>query len=141
MFCDLVGSVELGERMDIVESVGLNEEPIGLIADLLSISTHGKFPEVDAHDSQQRGERTLLTLERYLEGHARGQPVLSIFGDVHWSDPSTLEMLNRSVDASKSSSALTVVTTRPGFEAPWTDAPHVTVLSLSRLARDEVISQ
>lgn len=93
MFCDLVGSVELGERMDIVESVGLNEEPIGLIADLLSISTHGKFPEVDAHDSQQRGERTLLTLERYLEGHARRQPVLSIFGDVHWSDPSTLEML------------------------------------------------
>jgi predicted ATPase len=65
-------------------------------------------------------------------------PVLMILEDAHWSDPSTLEMLGRSVKSIASLRVLFVVTFRPEFEPTWIGQSHVTALNISRLTRREV---
>jgi predicted ATPase len=64
---------------------------------------------------------------------ASQQPVLMIFEDVHWIDPTSLEALNWTVDRMKALPVLLVVTFRPEFNAPWVGQPHVTTLTLNRL--------
>jgi len=72
-----------------------------------------------------------------LAGLARQQPVLMIFEDVHWVDPTSLEVLSRTVDRIKTLQALLIVTFRPEFNAPWVGQPHVTSLTLNRLGERE----
>ncbi len=61
-----------------------------------------------------------------------------IFEDVHWIDPTSLEVLGRTVDLVKTLPALLIVTFRPEFNAPWVGQAHVTSLTLSRLTAHEV---
>ena len=129
------GADQLARLANHLSKLTLDEDALGLLADMLSIPTNGGFPLLDALDSQQRRARTLQTLETYLVQQARWQPVLSVFEDVHWADPSTLELLNRLVHIVEEASALNIVTARPGFDPAWRDAPGVTVLNLSRLGR------
>ena len=72
-----------------------------------------------------------------LVGLARRQPVLMIFEDVHWIDPTSLEVLGRTLDRIKTLPALLIVTFRPEFNAPWVGQPHVTSLTLNRLGERE----
>src|SRR5580704_3821146 len=72
-----------------------------------------------------------------LAGLARQQPVLMIFEDVHWVDPTSLEVVSRTVDRIKTLQALLIVTFRPEFNAPWVGQPHVTSLTLNRLGERE----
>ena len=74
-----------------------------------------------------------------LEGLARKQPVLAIYEDAHWFDPSTLDLLDRVVEQIEHLPVLVVVTSRPGFSPPWSGSAHVTQLSLVRLRRREGI--
>jgi predicted ATPase len=64
---------------------------------------------------------------------ASQQPVLMIFEDAHWTDPTSLEAFGRAVDRIKALPALLIVTSRPEFNAPWVGQPHVTSLTLNRL--------
>ncbi len=61
-----------------------------------------------------------------------------IFEDVHWIDPTSLEVLGRTVDLVKTLPALLIVTFRPEFNAPWVGQSHVTSLTLNRLRQHEV---
>ena len=61
-----------------------------------------------------------------------------IFEDVHWTDPTSLETLGRTVDRLRTLGVLLVVTYRPEFEAPWIGRPYVTALSLNRLGEREI---
>ena len=61
-----------------------------------------------------------------------------IFEDVHWIDPTSLELLGRAVDRIQSLRVLLVVTFRPEFAPPWIGRPHVTALTINRLAEREV---
>ena len=72
--------------------------------------------------------------------HALSQshPVLMIFEDVHWIDPTSLEVLGRTVERLKTLSVLLVITYRPDFEPPWVGRPHVTSLTLNRLGDREI---
>ena len=61
-----------------------------------------------------------------------------IFEDVHWIDPTSLEVLGRTVDRLKTLGVLLIVTYRPEFEPPWIGRPYVTALSLNRLGEREI---
>jgi hypothetical protein len=80
-----------------------------------------------------RRQKTLEALTAQLAGLASQHPVLIIFEDVHWTDPTSLEAFGRAVDRIKTLRALLIVTFRPEFNAPWVGQPHVTSLTLNRL--------
>src|SRR5215472_8496941 len=73
-----------------------------------------------------------------MEALSRSSPVLMIFEDVHWIDPTSLEALGRAVDRIRTLRALLVVTYRPEFEPPWIAGAHVTVCMIGRLAQHDV---
>jgi class 3 adenylate cyclase len=86
---------------------------------------------------EQRRQRTVEALISQLAGLARRQPVLMIFEDLHWIDPTSLEVLGRTVDRIKTLPALLIVTFRPEFNAPWVGQSHVVSLTLNRLGERE----
>jgi predicted ATPase len=73
-----------------------------------------------------------------MEALARQNPVLMIFEDAHWTDPTSLEVFGRIVDRITTLRVLLIVTFRPEFEPPWIGRPHVTALTLNRLAQRQV---
>ena len=75
-----------------------------------------------------------------MEALSRSNPVLMIFEDVHWLDPTSLEALGRTVDRLKTLGVLLIVTYRPEFEPPWIGRPYVTVLNLNRLGEREIVA-
>jgi predicted ATPase len=108
-----------------------------LFADMLSLPDDGRYPALPVIP-QQRREATLQALIRQIETLARAAPVLMIFEDVHWSDPTSLEVLGRAVSRVAAHRALLIVTFRPEFEPPWSGQPHVTAVALDRLTRAEI---
>jgi class 3 adenylate cyclase/predicted ATPase len=87
---------------------------------------------------EQLRERTLVALLRHLLGAAAKGPACLVVEDLHWMDPSTLELLSRLVGAVREKSLLLVMTTRPEFDAPWLHGPDVTVLGLERLRSGDI---
>ena len=81
--------------------------------------------------------KTLEALTAQLAGLASQHPVLMIFEDAHWTDPTSLEAIGRAVDRIKTLPVLLIVTFRPEFNAPWVGQPHVTTLTLNRLGERE----
>ncbi len=84
---------------------------------------------------QRKKERTLEALLRQLEGLTRHQPVIMLFEDAHWIDPTSRELLDLTVERVGSLPVLLIVTFRPEFQPPWTGQPQVTTLALNRLDR------
>ena len=108
-----------------------------LFAELLSLENDGRYPKLDLMP-QQRRQRTFLALTTQIASLAEQRPVLMIFEDVHWIDPTSLEALGRGIDRIKSAGVLLIITHRPEFEAPWLGRPYVTSLSLNRLGEREI---
>jgi class 3 adenylate cyclase/predicted ATPase len=108
-----------------------------LFAALLSIPTVGRYPAVDL-TPQRRKDLTIAALIRYLQDLAAKQPVLFICEDVHWIDPTTVELLNQIIKAIKALPVLLLITFRPEFFPPWLDEPNVKMLRLERLGRRQV---
>ena len=108
-----------------------------LLADMLSLPNDGRHPTLEL-DPQQRRQKTLEALTAQLEALAQAKPVLMIFEDVHWIDPTSLEALGRIVDRLKTLRALLIVTYRPEFDPPWIGRAYVTALSLNRLGDREI---
>jgi class 3 adenylate cyclase len=109
-----------------------SKQDAALFAEMLSLPNDGRYPTLDLMP-QQRRQRTLEALTTQLAGLASQHPVLMIFEDVHWIDPTSLEALKRSVDQIKALPALLIVTFRPEFVSPWEGQSHVTSITLSRL--------
>jgi predicted ATPase len=108
-----------------------------LLADTLSLPNDGRYPALEL-TPQQRREKTLEALFAQVEGFARKNPVLMIFEDVHWIDPTSLEALGRTVERLRTFGVLLMVTHRPEFEPPWVGRPYVTALTLNRLGEREI---
>jgi len=98
----------------------------------LPASEHHPLPNFSP---QRKKERTLEALIRRLEGLARRQPVVVVFEDAHWIDPTSRELLDLAVERIGSLPVLLIITFRPEFPAPWTGQPQVTMLALNRLNR------
>ena len=123
-------------KLDKLEALLKNApRDLALIADLLSVSTDGRCPVLEVSSAQQKREMTLSALLHRLEGMAAQSPVLIVFEDAHWIDPTSLDLLDRAVDCIAKLPVLMVVTVRPEFQPVWVGQPHVTVLPLSRLGR------
>jgi class 3 adenylate cyclase/predicted ATPase len=108
-----------------------------LFAEMLSLANDGRYPTLELAP-QQRRQKTLEALTGQLEAVSRSNPLLIIFEDVHWIDPTSLEALGRTVDRIRSLGALLVISHRPEFEAPWIGRPHVSALILNRLGEQEI---
>ena len=107
---------------------------VALIADLLSVPLDGRYPAL-AVSPQQKREMTLTALLDQLDGIAAQSPVLVVFEDVHWIDPTSLELLDRTIARVADLPVLLVITLRPELQPTWVGQPHVTLLPLSRLGR------
>jgi predicted ATPase len=108
-----------------------------LIAEMLSLANDGRYPTLELA-AQQRRQKTLEALTAQLEALSRSNPVLMMFEDVHWIDPTSLEALGRTVVRVRTLSALLIVTYRPEFAPPWIGQPHVTALTINRLGDWEI---
>jgi class 3 adenylate cyclase len=108
-----------------------------LIAEMLSLPNDGRYRTLELAAPQRR-QKTLEALTAQLEALSRSNPVLMMFEDVHWSDPTSLEALGRTVGQIRTLSALLIVTYRPEFAPPWIGQPHVTALTINRLGDWEI---
>ena len=127
------------QKLDKLESLLARATPdpgeaAPLIAALLSIPTGDRYPALGLTPQRQK-ERTLGVLLGQLASLAARAPVLEIFEDVHWADPTTLELMDLVIDRARSLHVLVLITYRPEFVPRWTGDAHVTLLTLSRLPR------
>jgi class 3 adenylate cyclase/predicted ATPase len=133
-----VGGDSAADRLTKLETVlaptAPSPEDIALLAALLSIPTDGRYPALEL-SPQQRKTRTFTALARRLSGLARRDPVLFLFEDAHWSDPSSIELLDVVVEQVPALPLLVVVSFRPEFAAPWFGRPRVSLTTLNRLDR------
>jgi class 3 adenylate cyclase/predicted ATPase len=126
-------------RLDRLEAllaplVAADHEAVPLIAALLSIPTGGRYPALTLSPQRQM-QRTMEVLVACLAGAARDRPVLVLYEDVHWIDPTTQALLGLLVERVAHLPALMVITFRPEFTPPWIGHAHVTSLLLSRLSQ------
>jgi class 3 adenylate cyclase/predicted ATPase len=112
------------------------EEDVAFLADLLSLPVSERHPLPNL-SPQRKKERTLEALIRQLEGLARQHPMVMVFEDAHWIDPTSRELLDLMVEHVRSLPVLLIVTFRPEFQPPWTGQPQVTMLALNRLDRHD----
>ena len=119
-------------RLDKLEALltqtATSIEDAALFAEMLSLPNDGRYPALDL-TPQQRRQRTLEALVSQIETMTRESPVLIIFEDAHWTDPTSLELFGLVVDRIQSLRALLIVTFRPEFNPPWVGRPHVTALT------------
>jgi predicted ATPase len=84
----------------LLAQTSTSKQDAALLAKMLSLPNDGRYPAPEL-DPQQRRQRTLEALTAQLAGLASQHPLLMIFEDVHWIDPTSLEVLNRTVDRIK----------------------------------------
>lgn len=118
-----------------LEPCGSREE-LALIADFLSLPPHESLPKLSLTPEARRA-RTLAALMRQLDLLSLRAPLLMICEDLQWADSTSLELLERIVDAVPNLPVLLIVTVRGELAARWVDAPHVEVLRLAALKRDD----
>ena len=132
------------QRLDKLEAVlaqATNDlgEAAPLLAALLSLPVGDRHPPLNLPPHKQK-ERTLQAL---VQGLAARQPVVMLFEDAQWSDPTSLELFDLIIDRAPALPLLLIITFRPEFSPPWTGRPHVTSRSLNRLTprqRTEMIA-
>ena len=113
-------------------------EAVPLFAALLSLPLPADYAPVTVSPEQQK-QQTLHALLTILLRIAAQQPVLFVMEDLHWVDPSTLELLSLLVDQGPTARILTLFTFRPDFSPPWTGRAHLTQLTVNRLPRRQAV--
>jgi len=131
-------------RLDKLEDlVGQETEEAGsivpLLADLLSISTEGRYSRRELTPEQLKNQ-TFGAVLALLKARAEQQPLLVLFEDVHWADPTSLKLLERVRDSVRNWRILVVLLHRPDLTLPWAEQPNVTSLTMGRLDRVQVSS-
>jgi predicted ATPase len=112
------------------------DEDVALLADLLSLPASERHP-LPGLSPRPKKDRTLAALIRQLEGSARRQPVVVVFEDAHWIDPTSRELLDLTIERAHRLPVMLIVTFRPEFQAPWTGQERVSTLALNRLDRHD----
>jgi class 3 adenylate cyclase/predicted ATPase len=107
-------------------------EAVPLFADLLSLPLPDGYAPLMLSPEQQK-QRTLQALLTILLRIAAQQPVLFVMEDLHWVDPSTLELLSLLVDQGPTARIMTLLTFRPDFRPPWPGRAHLTQVTVNRL--------
>ncbi|MFL5284016.1 MAG: AAA family ATPase [Rhodopila sp.] len=131
--------VRLAKLQALLTAAEPSGEDVALIAELHGLPSAGFAPPPDL-TPQRRKEKTLEALLRQVEGLSRQQPVLMIFDDLHWIDPSSRELLDYMIERTVDWPVLLLLLFRPEFRPPWTGQPHVTLLALPRLDRQATVA-
>ena len=111
-------------------------EVVPLFADLLSLPAPEHYPPLTVSPQRQK-QQTLDALVAWLLAETERQPVLAVWEDVQWADPTSLELLSLTLDHTPMARLLLLVTCRPEFALPWTQITHLTSLHLSRLSHPQ----
>jgi predicted ATPase/class 3 adenylate cyclase len=111
-----------------------SDEQMGMIASLLAIPAAGHYVLPDL-SPQRRKDKTLAALLAHVSGLTAQQPVLVLYEDVQWIDPSSLELLSLTIERIVLLPVLVLATARPEFRPPWAEEAHLTTLTLGRLDR------
>lgn len=106
------------------------------LADLLQLSNDGRYPADDLAPAQRR-QRMLEAIVLDIESQARSNPVLMIFEDLHWIDPTSLELLGQLIAAIAALPVLLVATFRTEFAPSWAGQPHLMAMTIARLGAQE----
>jgi class 3 adenylate cyclase/predicted ATPase len=131
------GPVKLGKLEGLLAPTSKDlATDVALIAELLSVSSGDRYPSLQIAP-QQKKEMTLAALLLHLETVTAEQPVLMVFEDAHWIDPTSLELLDRAIARIGDLPVLLLVTFRPEFQPPWVGRAHVLMRPLGRLGRRE----
>jgi tetratricopeptide (TPR) repeat protein len=112
-------------------------EAVPLLAALLSLPLPASYSPLTLTSQRQR-QRTFDMLLAWLHAEAQRQPILVVVEDLHWLDPSTVELLSLLIEQSAQARLCLILTARPEFRHTWNMMAHITVLTLRRLAPDQV---
>jgi class 3 adenylate cyclase/tetratricopeptide (TPR) repeat protein len=113
-------------------------ETVPLFATLLSLPLPADYVPLTVSPEQQK-QQTLHALLTILRRIAAQQPVLFVMEDLHWVDPSTLELLTLLIDQGPTARILAVLTFRPDFSPPWTGRAHLTQVTVTRLPSRQAV--
>lgn len=116
----------------ILVPANLPREDVAEVAALLSVPTGGRYPEPDL-SPQRRKERTFAALRHRLDALTRERPVVMLFEDAHWADPSSLDLLDGLVERLAGLKVLLVISYRSEFVPPWVGHAGASLIALSRL--------
>ena len=126
------------DKLDgVLAQTSTSSQDAVLLADMLSLPNDGRYPPLNLAP-QVRRQKTLEALSVQMEVLSSANPVLMIFEDAHWADPTSLEAFGRAIGRIRTLRVLLIVTFRPEFAAPWIGQPHVTALTINRLGQREV---
>ena len=120
------------------ESTESKVDVVPVLATLLSIPFGSRYPLLQINEQVQK-QRTMEALLGQLVYLSSRGPILVIFEDAHWIDPTSLELMSAVVRRVADLRAMVIVTHRPEFAPPWLDFGHVTMLKLSHLGRSQVV--
>ena len=113
------------------------EEVVPLFAALLSVPLLERYPPLHLTPQRQR-QKTQEALIAWLLEEAERRPVLAAYEDLHWADPTTLELLGLLLDQASTARMLTLLTCRPEFQPPWATRTHLTQITLGHLNRVQI---
>jgi energy-coupling factor transporter ATP-binding protein EcfA2 len=114
------------------------EESVQFFAPLLSLSLpEHHYPPLNLSPQRQR-QKTLETIVAILLELAERQPVLFIMEDLHWTDPTTLELLGLLLDQTPTASLLVLLTCRPHFQPAWHHRSYLSEITVNRLSHAQV---
>jgi class 3 adenylate cyclase len=132
------GTQKLDKLEGILEGTAESKiEAAPLLAALLSIPFGERYPPLQINELVK--QRTMEILEEQLIQLSSRGPVLVVFEDAHWIDPTSLELMNKVIRRVADLPVMIIATHRPEFAPPWLDLGHVTMLKLNQLGRSEVI--
>jgi predicted ATPase len=129
--------VKLDKLDALLAQTSTSTQDVALFTDMLSLPNDGRYPTLDLIPEQRR-QRTLEALVSQVEALSRSTPVLMIFEDAHWTDPTSLEAISRVVYRLRTLRVLLIVTFRQEFDPPWIGRPYVTALTINRLAQRDI---
>jgi class 3 adenylate cyclase/tetratricopeptide (TPR) repeat protein len=125
---------KLSKLDSLVAQSTADPEHVAVLANLLALPASDRY-QLQELSPQRRKEKTLAALLAQLDGLAAPQPVFMIFEDIHWIDPTSLELLGAIVEQAPQLRVLLLITARPEFTPPWRSYAHMTTIPLTRLGR------
>jgi len=115
-----------------------HEEVVPLFGALLAVPLPAARYAARSLSPQQQRQQTQDALVAWLLEEATRQPMLAVWEDLHWADPTTRELLGLLVEQTPTAAMLQVLTFRPEFSPPWPTRSHLTPITLHRLERPQV---
>jgi class 3 adenylate cyclase/tetratricopeptide (TPR) repeat protein len=133
-------AARLAKLEQMIEPTGLDRnEIVPYLASLLAIPTGQRYSASDLEPTELK-ERTIAAMLATIASAAQKAPLLIVAEDVHWLDPTSLDLTNRLIAQMHHLPILLVMTFRPEFAAPWIGLDNATVVPVNRLEREQAVT-